>query len=152
MDMTSAEITWVTNHMGHTKDVHFNWYRKEDATIELSKIAKVLTAVNEGKSLKNKKIDDVLSEVDNADTEEADDELNDDDEGSVDFQASTGIDKDVEVENGRKSRNAMKNNKISTKVDVKLKPLEHAASNKQSDLEPVAKKKVFVAVFGCVLC
>lgn len=41
MDMMEAELTWVTNHMGHTKDVHFAWYRKEDATIELTKIAKI---------------------------------------------------------------------------------------------------------------
>ena len=60
MDMTEAELTWVTNHMGHTKDVHFAWYRKEDATIELTKIANILTAVDAGESLKNKKVDDVL--------------------------------------------------------------------------------------------
>ena len=63
MDMTDAELTWVTNHMGHTKDVHFSWYRKEDATIELTKIAKILTAVDGGESLKNKKVDDVLRNV-----------------------------------------------------------------------------------------
>lgn len=61
LDMTEAEVTWVTNHMGHSKDVHFAWYRKEDATIELTKMAKVLTAVDQGESLKSKKIDDILN-------------------------------------------------------------------------------------------
>lgn len=27
LDMTDAELTWVTNHFGHTKNVHFAWYR-----------------------------------------------------------------------------------------------------------------------------
>ena len=28
MDMTDAELTWVTNHLGHTKNTHLAWYRK----------------------------------------------------------------------------------------------------------------------------
>nr|XP_047143992.1 uncharacterized protein LOC124817685 [Hydra vulgaris] len=62
LDMNNAELTWLTNHFGHTKDVHMNWYRKEDATIELTKVAKVLVAIDDGKSVKNKKIDEVLDE------------------------------------------------------------------------------------------
>lgn len=37
LDMNNTELTWVTNHMGHTKDTHFAWYRKENSTIELTK-------------------------------------------------------------------------------------------------------------------
>ena len=51
LDMSTAELTWITNHMGHTKNVHFAWYRKEDATLELTKMAKILTAVDENRSL-----------------------------------------------------------------------------------------------------
>ena len=61
LDMTDAELTWLTNHFGHSKDVHMSWYRKEDSTIELSKVAKVLVAVDSGNNIKNKKIDQVLS-------------------------------------------------------------------------------------------
>ena len=65
LDMSESELTWVTDHFGHTKDVHRNWYRKEDATIELTKIAKVLLAVNSdgSRKLQNKRIDDLLKEV-----------------------------------------------------------------------------------------
>ena len=59
LDMNDAELTWMTNHMGHTKDVRMNWYRKEDSTLELTKVAKVLHAVDRGDDLKNKKIDDL---------------------------------------------------------------------------------------------
>ncbi|XP_057309464.1 uncharacterized protein LOC130647571 isoform X2 [Hydractinia symbiolongicarpus] len=63
LDMTDGELTWLTNHMGHTNATHLQWYRKEDSTIELTKVAKVLTAVDTGKSIKNKKIDRVLEEL-----------------------------------------------------------------------------------------
>lgn len=62
LDMNDAELSWLTSHKGHTKDVHFNWYRKENSHIELTKVAKVLTAIDEGKSVKNKKIDRVLDD------------------------------------------------------------------------------------------
>ena len=38
LDLSNGELTWLTNHMGHTKDVHMAWYCKEDATIELTKV------------------------------------------------------------------------------------------------------------------
>ena len=64
LDMSESELTWVTNHFGHTKDQR-NWYRREDATIELTKIAKVLLAVNsdESRNVQSKRIDDLLKEV-----------------------------------------------------------------------------------------
>lgn len=59
LDLSEAELTWITNHLGHTKDVHKGWYRKEDATIELTKVAKVLVAIDTGesRSIQNKRID-----------------------------------------------------------------------------------------------
>lgn len=61
MDLTEAELTWITNHMGHTKDVQMNWYRKEDSTIELTKVARTLLQVDVGSrdDLQNKKISDL---------------------------------------------------------------------------------------------
>lgn len=62
LDINEAELTWITNHMGHTKDVHMSWYRKEDSTLELTKVAKVLHAVDRGDEMKNKRIDDLHME------------------------------------------------------------------------------------------
>ena len=59
LDMSEAELTWITNHLGHTKDTHLAWYRKESSTIELTKMAKVLTAVDQGENLKKRKIDEL---------------------------------------------------------------------------------------------
>ena len=30
LDLSEAELTWITNHLGHTEDVHKGWYRKEE--------------------------------------------------------------------------------------------------------------------------
>ena len=57
--MNNAELAWLTNHFGHLKNVHFEWYRCEDSTIELTKFARVLMVVDEGKEIKNK-IDEIL--------------------------------------------------------------------------------------------
>ena len=65
LDMTESELTWVTNHLGHTKDIHKGWYRQENSTIELTKIAKVLVAIDNGDSrdVQNKKIDTLIAGV-----------------------------------------------------------------------------------------
>ena len=57
-DTLQAICNWITKHMGHTKNVHFTWYRKEDVTLELTKMAKI-TAVDKKRFLKNRKIDDI---------------------------------------------------------------------------------------------
>jgi len=62
LDMNDAELTWLTNHMGHTKGVHFAWYRQEDSHIELTTVAKVLSALDGGQDLTNKKIDNVFND------------------------------------------------------------------------------------------
>ena len=67
LDLSNGGLTWLTNHMGHTKDVHMAWYRKEDATIELTKAAKVLSAIDEGEDLSNKNIDSLMAVDDSED-------------------------------------------------------------------------------------
>ena len=61
LNLSDGELTWITNHMGHTKDVQRNWYRKEDSTIELTKVARALIQVDIGTrdDLQNKRIDDL---------------------------------------------------------------------------------------------
>ena len=65
LDMTDSELTWVTNHFGHTQNVHKSWYRREDSTVELTKVEKVLVAVDsdESRNNQNKEIDELLEEI-----------------------------------------------------------------------------------------
>ena len=62
--MSDGELTWVTNHMGDTTDAHFAWYRKESSTIKLTKMARNVTAVDEGKNIRKKKIDNLMNSGD----------------------------------------------------------------------------------------
>lgn len=61
--MTDSELRWVTDHMGHTLDVHKRWYRKSNNTVELSKVASVLLAAESGSLQKAFSVpfDDILS-------------------------------------------------------------------------------------------
>ena len=61
LDLTDGELTWITNHMGHTKDVQLLWYRKHDSTLELTKVARALMSVDVGtrNDLQNKRIEDL---------------------------------------------------------------------------------------------
>lgn len=55
LDMTPAELEWVTEHLGHTADVHKTWYRQEASTIKLTKVATLLMAKHKGVNFKNKR-------------------------------------------------------------------------------------------------
>ena len=46
--------------MDHSKNVHFDWYRKEDATIELNKVVKVFSVIVEDKDITNEKTDGLI--------------------------------------------------------------------------------------------
>ena len=64
LDMTDAEMSWLTDHMGHSKNVHLTWYRQEESTVELTKVAKVLLSLDQGQDIKNKKINALKPNVD----------------------------------------------------------------------------------------
>ena len=51
LDMNEAELTWVSNHLGHSVNVHKQWYRQEESTMELTKVARVLMAKDDGGEL-----------------------------------------------------------------------------------------------------
>lgn len=55
LDMTKEELNSVSDHLGHSVDVHKAWYRQEELTIELTKVAKVLMAKDRGEVLQTRK-------------------------------------------------------------------------------------------------
>ena len=63
LDMTEAELNWVTDHLGHTPDVHKMWYRQEESTVELTKVAKILMAKDRGEAFHNKKMKDLCGKM-----------------------------------------------------------------------------------------
>ena len=47
--MEEGELEWLSNHLGHTIDIHRSNYRLHESTIELAKVSKLLLAVDAGK-------------------------------------------------------------------------------------------------------
>ena len=66
-DLNLSEIEWIPNHLGHNVDIHQEYYRLHHNTIELSKVNRLLLAVDrrkgeafKGKRLDEKQIDDMI--------------------------------------------------------------------------------------------
>ena len=61
LDLNKNEMEWLAQHMGHDLDVHKNYYRLQDHTIELAKISKLLLAIDEGngRQFMGRKLDDI---------------------------------------------------------------------------------------------
>ena len=61
LDMKESELRWATDHLGHTVDVHKKWYRLSNRTVELTKVASILTATECGhlRTAHNVQFDDV---------------------------------------------------------------------------------------------
>ena len=62
MVLDKAELTWLTDHLGHSEEVHKQWYRQEPSTVELTKVARILIAKDKGESLKSKKVSELSGE------------------------------------------------------------------------------------------
>ena len=61
LDLGNTELEWLARHMGHDLSIHKEYYRLHDHTIELSKISRLLLAVDEGNAAKwaGKRLDDI---------------------------------------------------------------------------------------------
>ena len=61
VDLNSAELDWLARHLGHDIAVHRDFYRLQDHNIELSKVSRLLLAVDEGNASKwaGKRLDDI---------------------------------------------------------------------------------------------
>ena len=59
--LNQTELEWLCNHMGHSVDVHKQYYRMQDSAIELSKVSRLLLTVDSGNghSLKGKSMDEI---------------------------------------------------------------------------------------------
>ena len=60
-DLDETQLRWLADHLGHNLDVHREFYRLRDSTIELSKVSRVLLAMDEGKGkdFSGKKLSDI---------------------------------------------------------------------------------------------
>ena len=59
MDLDESDMTVITNHFGHSLQVHNVWYRREESEAEITRMGRILLAIDEGESVKRKRIDDL---------------------------------------------------------------------------------------------
>jgi hypothetical protein len=62
MNLGENEMDWLANHLGHDINVHRQFYRLQESSVELAKVSKFLMASEKGlisKDLKGLKIDDI---------------------------------------------------------------------------------------------
>lgn len=53
LNLEHGELEWLSNHLGHTIDVHKEFYRNQEGAVQLGKVAKMLIAVDQGRILDN---------------------------------------------------------------------------------------------------
>ena len=54
VDMDENEMGWLARHMGHDIQVHKEFYRMQESTIELAVVGNLLLAIDEGRAHKFK--------------------------------------------------------------------------------------------------
>ena len=64
LNLGGEHLEWLTSHLGHNVDVHKIYYRLNESTIEMAKIAKLMMAVDTGQigQFKGKSLDDISLE------------------------------------------------------------------------------------------
>lgn len=48
LSLSHGETEWLSNHLGHQVEIHKDVYRQHESTVELTKISKILLAVEQG--------------------------------------------------------------------------------------------------------
>ena len=63
-DLSENDLGWLANHLGHDLSVHKEYYRLRDSTVELSKVSRILLAIDEGNAAKlmGKKLSEITIE------------------------------------------------------------------------------------------
>lgn len=63
-NLDERQVDWLARHLGHDLNVHRNYYRLHESALELTKVSKILLAVDQGivHKLQGKNIDDLTLE------------------------------------------------------------------------------------------
>lgn len=64
LDLTENESDWLARHLGHNIRVHREYYRLQESAVELTKVSRLLLAVDSGKisDYSGRKLDDIQVE------------------------------------------------------------------------------------------
>lgn len=61
VNLTENESDWLARHLGHNIRVHRDFYRLQESAVELTKVSRLLLAVDSGKikQFSGQKLDDI---------------------------------------------------------------------------------------------
>ena len=61
LNLNDTQLSWLSDHLGHSVSVHKNFYRLQDSTVEMTKVAKLLLAIDKGQvqSCQGKSLDEI---------------------------------------------------------------------------------------------
>lgn len=52
LSLKESEVDWLARHLGHGIQVHRDFYRLHESTIEIAKVSKLLLTVDQGEAIK----------------------------------------------------------------------------------------------------
>ena len=60
-DLNKTHLRWLADDMGHNIDVHREYYKLRESTVELTKVARLLCAIDEGSTvnIQGKKLSEI---------------------------------------------------------------------------------------------
>ncbi|XP_050519515.1 uncharacterized protein LOC126893411 [Diabrotica virgifera virgifera] len=98
--MSENQYDWLARHLGHDIKVHRDFYRMHESAIELTKVSRLLIAVDKGEVNKfaGKSIDEI--EIKDLPTLEEDEE----EEPEAEPEGEAGIDDDENVQTIHKTK------------------------------------------------
>ena len=50
VDMNETEMGWLAKHLGHDLQIHKDFYRMQDSTLEMAVVGNLLMAIDEGRA------------------------------------------------------------------------------------------------------
>ena len=50
VDMNQTEMGWLAKHLGHDLQIHKDFYRMQDSTLEMAVVGNLLMAIDEGRA------------------------------------------------------------------------------------------------------
>ena len=119
--LNEGELSHMSNHMGHSKEIHKTFYRLQESTVEKTHITKLLQLVNTGNiaKYKGKTLNDInLEDLINAATDDINLEQNDED---VDGDLDNFNDEVDELSSSTTTSNVYKDNEL---VNAKFQHFE----------------------------
>ncbi|GFS12156.1 hypothetical protein ElyMa_004852400 [Elysia marginata] len=49
-DLKEVEMEWLANHMGHELNIHSDFYRLHESTVEIAKVSRMLMTIDAGQA------------------------------------------------------------------------------------------------------